>query len=111
MPTEETCTHGETPNTCVECTTIAALTDTVARRAFLENRDARVRADALNSGWLIETIGPRFYGRYGWGTADAAIRFMRRVDAEVAIARFALRSTADGAEVYATDHLWVPRPE
>jgi hypothetical protein len=27
------------------------------------------------------------------------------------LADAALRSTADGAEVYATDHLWVPRPE
>jgi hypothetical protein len=44
---EETCTHGETPNTCPECTLVAALSDPVARQAFLANRDARVRKRAL----------------------------------------------------------------
>ena len=54
MPTEETCTHGETPNTCVECTTVAALADPVARRAYLENRDARVRADAREGQFMTD---------------------------------------------------------
>jgi hypothetical protein len=57
-PPEETCTHGKTPNMCVECTEIAVLSDPVARKAYRENLAARVKTEEHQWGVYILT-GPR----------------------------------------------------